>query len=163
MDTASALLAGSAAVEPKARGTPVTPLSSLPFSEPLDDSDEAPIPSPLFSRRSLDKAYKTPTSSRPSTAHTTSPDTLQVPGLRSSSRQSESRGNSPPANLSMGGSASASKTKADLPEQKARWVEGMIERVSKSASAEKRQAFADMGRVGSTRRVVMRQSSNQAG
>jgi hypothetical protein len=53
--------------------------------------------------------------------------------------------------------------KADLPEQKARWVEGMIERVNKSASAEKTRAFADIGKVGGTRRIAFRKGSAGAG
>ncbi|KAK3713695.1 hypothetical protein LTR37_008389 [Vermiconidia calcicola] len=58
------------------------------------------------------------------------------------------------------------RLKADLPEQKARWVEGMIERVNKSASVEKEQQqkfLGDMGKVGSTRRMVFRTGTGDGG
>ena len=62
--------------------------------------------------------------------------------------------------------------KTELPEQKARWVEGMIEKAMKSASAasananvekDKEKAFGDMGKVGATRRVVFRSASGAEG
>jgi hypothetical protein len=60
--------------------------------------------------------------------------------------------------------AGPSKIKADLPEQKARWVEGMIQQVNKSASAEKSREekeryVAEMGKVGGVRRVAFRSAS----
>lgn len=59
-------------------------------------------------------------------------------------------------------------TRAELPEQKAKWVEGMIEKAMKSASVgdkgekageDHEKYFGQMGKVGATRRVVFRQSS----
>ncbi|KAK0249155.1 hypothetical protein B0A54_13541 [Friedmanniomyces endolithicus] len=69
-------------------------------------------------------------------------------------------------------SANANKRSAaaggDLPEQKARWVEGMIEK-AKAASAEKKEGgekgrgFGELGRVGGTRRMIFRQGSGTTG
>ncbi|KAK5175075.1 uncharacterized protein LTR77_000212 [Saxophila tyrrhenica] len=137
------------------RGTPATPLTALPAAErsvtsygenedqlhlPTGESDESATTSPLVShltttQRSTPKSTKS--SSRPSTAHSAK-ENLNTPLVE----------NSPAGSLGMAGPASTNKTKGELPEQKARWVEGMIERVSQTASAEKSQKqFAEMGKA----------------
>ena len=90
--------------------------------------------------------------------------------LLSSSRPSTAQSVRPADDSPLGGPgrglslAGPSKLKADLPEQKARWVEGMIQQVNKSASAEKSREekekyVAEMGRVGGVRRVAFRSTS----
>ena len=70
----------------------------------------------------------------------------------------------------MAGPGGSGKKIADLPEQKARWVEGMVERVQQ-ASAEKngngngqkqQKPFAELGKVGGTRRVIFNRSPSSA-
>ena len=85
--------------------------------------------------------------SRPSTADT----------LRPSSRQDWTE---------MGGLAGPGSAKRnELPEQKARWVEGMIERTKAGASAEKGKdkQVAELGKVGATRRMIFKNSPGVAG
>jgi len=157
--------------KPSQRATPVTPLTALPVDErpsakdgesewlgseqprfTMGESDESASPSPLVAQQA--GTWK-PTS-RPSTAQSAKPfDGLSTPLAESS----------PAGSLGMAGPASSTRSKADLPEQKARWVEGMIERVNASASAEKsrEKQFADIGKVGGTRRVVFRKGSTGAG
>lgn len=84
--------------------------------------------------------------SRPSTA-----DSSNRPGSKHSWSE-----------IGMGGGSAGKK---ELPEQKARWVEGMVERVQK-ASAEKKGSgggdkkfFGELGKVGGTRRIVFRGSN----
>lgn len=91
------------------------------------------------------------------------------PGTSGSNSRPQSP-QSPTSSLSMAGPGTGSansKVRAELPEQRARWVEGMIERVNKSAnnSAEKEKKnedrlgrFGELGKVGGTRRVVFRKS-----
>jgi len=66
----------------------------------------------------------------------------------------------------MAGPGSSGKKVADLPEQKARWVEGMVERVQKASSekndAQKQKHFAELGKVGGTRRVIFNRSASSA-
>ncbi|KAK3691888.1 hypothetical protein LTR37_018381 [Vermiconidia calcicola] len=97
---------------------------------------------------------------------------LSPPGSqRSTTGRSPSSGSRPSTASSPGATAglgmAGPRMKADLlPEQKARWVEGMIERVNKSASAEKEQQqkfLGDMGKVGSTRRMVFRTGTGDGG
>jgi hypothetical protein len=68
--------------------------------------------------------------------------------------------------MSMAGPGSNGKKVPELPDKKARWVEGMVEMVQK-ASAEKskkgeqkQKPFGEMGKVGATRRVVFRNASS---
>ena len=163
----------SGPAEPKAR-TPITPSSSgfstlerprtrdserlwLGIDQPrftMGDSDEELGPTFYSAQRSTPKST-TSGGSRPSTAHS-----LSNEGLLGAE-------NSLPA-AAVGLAGPPGKMKADLPEQKARWVEGMIQQVNKSASAEKSREerekyFGDMGHVGGTRRVVFRSSSGAAG
>nr|OQO26654.1 hypothetical protein B0A51_04131 [Rachicladosporium sp. CCFEE 5018] len=63
-------------------------------------------------------------------------------------------------------SANNSGKKADLPEHKAKWIEGMLEKVTK-ASAEKARGdkgvVGEIGKAGATRRVIFRSSSALGG
>ena len=101
--------------------------------------------------------------SRPSTANGSSrSQSRQGPGLRQDSE------NNSPAGGFLGMAGRSGKGKGELPEQKAKWVEGMIEKVNKSASAEKSREekeryLGEMGRVGGTRRVIFRSSSAAGG
>lgn len=107
---------------------------------------------------------------------TTTPNRPPVPP-RSPSRPSTSDSNRPGSRpgskhswseISMAGPGGSGKKIADLPEQKARWVEGMVERVQQ-ASAEKngngqkqQKPFAELGKVGGTRRVIFNRSPSSA-
>lgn len=120
----------------------------------MGESDGSGSPSPIVSRQ--DAAGGSGYSSRPSTGYSNT-----VPAVGTPLHVVDSAEASPAGSLSMagpGGSASSSRFRADLPEQKARWVEGMIEKVNKSASAEKGRGFNEMGKVGGTRRMVFRKS-----
>jgi len=83
------------------------------------------------------------------------PSTAERPGSRHAMLDSSS-----PSSHGLSG-----KVRADLPEQKAKWVEGMIEKAMKSASAggatadrDAQKAFGDMGKIAGTRRVVFKAS-----
>lgn len=99
-----------------------------------------------------------------------SPGSPPVPA-RSPSRPSTSGSNRPGSKhswseISMAGPGSAGKKVADLPEQKARWVEGMVERVQKASSekndSQKQKHFAELGKVGATRRVIFNRTASGA-
>ena len=112
----------------------------------MGDSDEEEEMSPSVGGIAPPRRSSLLSSSRPSTAQSVRAAADESPGG---------------AGLSLAG---PSKVKADLPEQKARWVEGMIQQVNKSASAEKsreeKEKFvAEMGRVGGVRRVAFRSAS----
>nr|POE46909.1 hypothetical protein CFP56_00241 [Quercus suber] len=63
------------------------------------------------------------------------------------------------------GSAHASpasiKRGADLAEQKAKWLEGMLEKARASAEKSKEDRFVEISRIGATRRVIFRSPSAQ--
>ncbi|KAF2214667.1 hypothetical protein CERZMDRAFT_82609 [Cercospora zeae-maydis SCOH1-5] len=147
--------------------TPVTPRESQrPGSS---DDDEVPLKRPPFNSRenatsipaallpgrdtygSTPKSSKSSSSgSRPSTAG----------GSRPSSRQTQAL---PTGEIGLSGPSSATK-RTGLPADKERWVEGMIERAKKSASAEKSKEekekyFNELGKAGGTRRVIFRSGS----
>ncbi|KAK0319641.1 hypothetical protein LTR82_009346 [Friedmanniomyces endolithicus] len=100
--------------------------------------------------------------SRPSTADS-NPNSTNSTSTRPGSRGQGLRSTNANKRSAAGG---------DLPEQKARWVEGMIEK-AKAASAEKRgggdkdgekgRGFGELGRVGGTRRMIFRQGSGTTG
>ncbi|KAK3074861.1 hypothetical protein LTR53_002380 [Teratosphaeriaceae sp. CCFEE 6253] len=158
------------AAELKANHTPTTPVAAAVPGRPasraaemnwlkLDDDDSSPAddgtspvsqlsgtPHAIVSQRATPKSASTKAGSRPSTA-----DSVGRPGSRQ-------------AYTTEAGLAgrSAQARRADLPEQKARWVEGMLEK-AKAASAEKTQEgkkyFGELGKAGGTRRMIFRQSS----
>jgi hypothetical protein len=99
-----------------------------------------------------------------------SPGSPPLP-TRSPSRPSTSGSNRPGSKhswseISMAGPGSNGKKVTDLPEQKARWVEGMVERVQKASSekndSQKQKHFAELGKVGATRRVIFNRSASSA-
>jgi hypothetical protein len=176
----------SAVGEPKSLSrekSPITPLSAFPALERprTKDSDKSWLsreqPEFLMGDSGDDDGDMSPTvshtrdiapprrssllsSSRPSTAQSARPTDASL----------EATGSSPSSATPAGGAggglslAGPSKIKADLPEQKARWVEGMIQQVNKSASAEKSREekeryVAEMGKVGGVRRVAFRSAS----
>jgi len=124
--------------------------SPLPATPPVDRSEGSetsdpppavtPSRSPLLSR------------SRPSTADSSK---------RPSSKHSWSE-------MSMAGPGSNGKKVPELPDKKARWVEGMVEMVQKASaeknkkgeSGQKQKPFGELGKVGATRRVVFRNASS---
>jgi hypothetical protein len=73
----------------------------------------------------------------------------------------------------MAGPGSNGKKVPELPDKKARWVEGMVEMVQKASaeknnnkkndSGQKQKPFGEMGKVGATRRVVFRNASSGPG
>ena len=70
----------------------------------------------------------------------------------------------------MAGPGSNSNKVPELPDKKARWVEGMVEMVQKASadkskkggepSGNKQKPFGELGKVGATRRVVFRNASS---
>lgn len=131
-----------------------SPLPATPpiyRSEGSETSEAAPAitpsRSPLLSR----------SRSRPSTADSSN---------RPTSKHSWSE-------MSMAGPGSNGKKVPELPDKKARWVEGMVEMVQKASaeknnnkkndSGQKQKPFGEMGKVGATRRVVFRNASSGPG
>ncbi|KAK4506784.1 hypothetical protein PRZ48_000517 [Zasmidium cellare] len=105
--------------------------------------------------------------STPSTTGRQTPTMVSTPKSSSgSSRPSTGNVSRPPSRQNTGEvglSGPSSGKKSALPEQKAKWVEGMIER-AKQASAEKskdekQKYFGELGKAGGTRRVIFRSSS----
>lgn len=143
--------------------TPTTPRDARPGSS---DEDDTPLrPRPFASRERTVSAVQVPldaaaaanctpkssksgsSDSRPSTACTSRPSSRQGPS-------------STAVEMGLSGPSSAAK-RADLPAEKARWVEGMITRAKKSASAEKNREdkekyLSELGKVGGTRRVIFK-------
>ncbi|KAK5734292.1 hypothetical protein LTS12_026734 [Elasticomyces elasticus] len=119
----------------------------LDDSSPSGDGEEAPLQTPpptSAAEFTTPKSTSTKGTSRPTTA-----DSLGRPGSRQSLASRGVNG----------------KRAVDLPEQKARWVEGMLEK-AKVASAEKKvdkddkaKYFGELGKAGATRRMIFRQSS----
>ena len=175
----------SALSEPRSasRKSPITPLSAFPplerprtkdsekswlgkeqpdFSMGDSDTSEPTSPSVQYARSDIAPPRRSSllSSSRPSTAQSIRPSDASLEATGSSPVTATFPGG-PGGGLSLAG---PSKLKAELPEQKARWVEGMIQQVNKSASAEKskeeRERYvAEMGKVGGVRRVAFRSSS----
>ena len=116
-----------------------------------EESDSYPADTPV-----------TPTlsSSRPGTANGGGGGSkIPLSTSRPQSRQTNNElGSSPAAAASFGmAGPSGGAGGKELPEQKARWVEGMLAKAKESASAEKGEKFSELGRVGGTRRVVFRE------
>lgn len=105
-------------------------------------------------------------------AATTTPSRPPLPP-KSASRPTTADSNRPGSKhswseMSMAGPGSSGKKGPELPEQKARWVEGMMERVTKASAekkgdAQKQKPFAELGKVGGTRRVVFKNTSGAEG
>ncbi|GIZ40764.1 hypothetical protein CKM354_000409100 [Cercospora kikuchii] len=147
--------------------TPMTPREShRPGSS---DDDEMPLKRPPLDSRETasslsaaspfggDHPATTPKSSKSSSSGSR-PSTAGA--SRPSSRQTQA-----PISGDVGLSGPSSATKrGGLPADKERWVEGMIERAKKSASAEKSKEekekyFGELGKAGGTRRVIFRSGS----
>ncbi|KAI5370500.1 putative GAR domain-containing protein [Septoria linicola] len=149
-------------------GRAKTPTTPREITRPSSSGDEdMPLKRPPFDMResalsvagtpvhaatiSTPKSSKSSSSnSRPSTAGASRP----------SSRQAQ---NVTAGDLGLSGPSSATK-RVGLPAEKERWVEGMIERAKKSASAEKSREdrekyFGELGKAGGTRRVIFRSGS----
>jgi len=139
---------------------------------------------PLSAEANRAMAYSTPPPAMPALERVKTPEKensdpallSSSPGspalpARSPSRPSTSGSNRPGSKhswseISMAGPGSNGKKVADLPEQKARWVEGMVERVQKASSekndSQKQKHFAELGKVGATRRVIFNRSASGA-
>lgn len=142
--------------------SPVTPTfgsSSRLWLEDSASDQSSGRSSPTFSPQ-LDSAFGSKTAVPRSLHSASRPSTAT--GYATTSRP---RSRSERLRLDADSGTSGTKTRDDLAEQKAKWVEGMIEAAKKSASAEKSREdrekyFADMGRVGGTRRVVLKDGVN---
>lgn len=170
----------SGPVEPKSKARmPRTPTGAHPLERPrtasgepgwlrqpqpefsMGDSltdDDSESPTLAYHRTVRDTAFGASQSTPKSAASASRPSTAN--GSRPQSRHAE--GGSP----SLGLAGPGGKARGDLPEQKVRWVEGMIQKVNKSATASaeknregKEQYFGEMGRVGGTRRMIFRSTS----
>ena len=146
--------------------TPTTPREVRPVSS---DEDDIPLKRPPFdSRESAVSISGTPTTAGITTSSTPkstkSGSSNSRPSTASNSRPSSRQAqNSNAAEIGLSGPSSAAK-RAGLPAEKRAWVEGMISRAKKSASAEKSKEdkekyFNEMGKAGSTRRVIFRSGS----
>ncbi|KAK4555693.1 hypothetical protein LTR86_007446 [Recurvomyces mirabilis] len=162
------------------RGTPATPtVGTARAGFRMDDgtgSEDGERDSPTAAGDSFPEipSFDTPkstvstsrTNSRPSTANS-----LNRPGSRPGSKQQTTPQSQsshwPLTNAALSGPGSAGK---DLPEQKARWVEGMLERAKVSSATNSTEKSRDekgkgskfwgeLGKAGGTRRVVFRQGS----
>jgi hypothetical protein len=127
--------------------------SPLPATPPIDRSEGSETSEPPPATTPSRSPLLTRSRSRPSTADSSG---------RPSSKHSWSE-------MSMAGPGSNGKKVPELPDKKARWVEGMVEMVQK-ASAEKskkgeqkQKPFGELGKVGATRRVVFRNASSGPG
>lgn len=156
--------------EAKAR-TPVTPaIGPRPGSK---DSNKSVNPSNWLSQPQAPFSMGEPSPSSElsstaaldqSTSSSSPPPATPSKSSRPSTADASSRPGSRHAWSSEGGLGGSGK-KTELPEHKAKWVEGMLEKVTK-ASAEKNKedksrAFGELGKVGGTRRVVFRSASTQ--
>lgn len=179
------------ATEPKAK-TPVTPdVAARPQSRAAADADwtdeaqdrfsmgdSTPVDddSPTIShfpthqqtptntiaaQRSTPKSTSTKASSRPSTS-----ESLGRPGSRLGLADNLGRPSSrqgPRADAGLAGAAGGKLS--DLPEEKAKWVEGMLEKAkvevasAEKSKEEKAKYFGELGKAGGTRRVIFRGSS----
>ncbi|KAF2169812.1 hypothetical protein M409DRAFT_20226 [Zasmidium cellare ATCC 36951] len=136
---------------------------------------KSPVPGPLGtprpSSKDSDNEWSFPVLSNgrstPSTTGRQTPTMGSTPKSSSgSSRPSTANVSRPPSRQNTGEvglAGPSSGKKSALPEQKAKWVEGMIER-AKQASAEKskdekQKYFGELGKAGGTRRVIFRSSS----
>lgn len=152
------------------------PSSRKPSGTAEFNRAKSPVPPSLGTPRPSSKdsenewAFQPPSNGRstPSTTGRQTPTMGSTPKSSSgSSRPSTANVSRPPsrqntAEVGLAGPSSAKKSA--LPEQKAKWVEGMIER-AKQASAEKsnkdekQKYFGELGKAGGTRRVIFRSAS----
>ncbi|SMQ46189.1 unnamed protein product [Zymoseptoria tritici ST99CH_3D7] len=110
-------------------------------------TDEATMESPYSRARTPSDATTTEHSSPKSTRGSSRPPTAT--GSRPSSKQG----------LNEVGLSGPSSGKRGLPDHKAKWVEGMIERAKASAEKSKDGEFKELGKVGGTRRMIFRSAS----
>ncbi|EGP91408.1 uncharacterized protein MYCGRDRAFT_102611 [Zymoseptoria tritici IPO323] len=110
-------------------------------------TDEATMESPYSRARTPSDATTTEHSSPKSTRGSSRPSTAT--GSRPSSKQG----------LNEVGLSGPSSGKRGLPDHKAKWVEGMIERAKASAEKSKDGEFKELGKVGGTRRMIFRSAS----
>lgn len=152
-------------------GNSIHPALRRMASGPLSaEANRAKANSPSPVMPALER-MKTPEKENADLTLLSSPERPPLPP-RSPSRPSTSDSNRPGSKhswseISMAGPGSNGKKVADLPEQKARWVEGMVERVQKASAekngdAQKQKHFAELGKVGGTRRVIFNRSASSA-
>lgn len=135
---------------------------------PIPSTNGTPRPSSKDSENEWSFQVMSNGRSTPSTTGRQTPTLASTPKSSSgSSRPSTATASRPPSRQNAGevGLAGPSSTKKSaLPEQKAKWVEGMIERAKqasaeKSNKEEKQKYFGELGKAGGTRRVIFRSSS----
>lgn len=122
---------------------------------PTDTDADSVAASPIIGMQTPTNTIRTinGTPNSTSTKADSRPSTAEA--ARPSSRQSWNE---------IGLAGPSSNKRAELPEQKARWVEDMIERAKKASAekskdVEKEKPWNEMGKVGGTRRVIFRQGT----
>ncbi|TKA32787.1 hypothetical protein B0A50_01012 [Salinomyces thailandicus] len=159
----------------EAKGRPPLTSTASDFPQPGGRFDDAPLVHQTFgtdgymendgSTTELSNYHQTPTSAFAS-QHSSPKSAPMKAGSRPSTAGSLGRPGSRQNYADVGLAGPASSKLGDLPEQKAKWVEGMLEK-AKAASAEKGKEdkakyFGDLGKAGGTRRVIFRQTSATA-
>jgi hypothetical protein len=126
-------------------------------------------PSPLMPALDHLEGHEKENLDRLTLTRTTTPSRPSLP-LNSPSRPTTGDSNRPGSKHSwseirMAGPGGSGKKISDLPEQKARWVEGIVERVQKASAdkndGQKLKQFAELGKVGGTRRVIFNRSASR--
>jgi len=165
----------SGEVDVKAMGTPAPGSGSVNLQNAIRRKASGPLSADIGRVRAHSPLPATPPIDRGEGSETSDPAPATTPSrspLLSRSRPSTADSSNRPSSkhswseMSMAGPGSNGKKVPELPDKKARWVEGMVEMVQK-ASAEKskkgeqkQKPFGEMGKVGATRRVVFRNASS---
>ncbi|CAK4034267.1 hypothetical protein DOTSEDRAFT_118962 [Lecanosticta acicola] len=152
-------VSGPAEVRAKTPSTP-TDVAARPGSK--DSDEELPRSGPMRPRTRDGRItpvadWNTPSNAYHSTSKSSSTGSSR-PGTANVSRPSSRQGMG-----EVGLAGPSSGRKASLPDHKAKWVEGMLERAKAATSAEKSKEdrekyFGELGKGGGTRRVVFRSS-----
>jgi hypothetical protein len=164
----------SGEVDVKAMGTPAPGSGNVNLQNAIRRKASGPLSADVGRVRAHSPMPATPPIERSEGSETSEPPLATTPSrspLLSRSRPSTADSSGRPTSkhswseMSMAGPGSNSKKFPELPDKKARWVEGMVEMVQK-ASAEKSKKgeqkpkpFGELGKVGATRRVVFRNAS----
>lgn len=166
----------SGEVDVKAMGTPAPGSGNVNLQNAIRRKASGPLSADVGRVRAHSPLPATPPIERgEGSSETSEPPPATTPSrspLLSRSRPSTADSSGRPTSkhswseMSMAGPGSNSKKVPELPDKKARWVEGMVEMVQK-ASAEKskkgeqkQKPFGELGKVGATRRVVFRNASS---
>ena len=165
----------SGEVDVKAMGSPAPGSGNVNLQNAIRRKASGPLSADVGRVRAHSPMPATPPIDRGEGSETSDPPPATTPSrspILSRSRPSTADSSGRPSSkhswseMSMAGPGSNGKKVPELPDKKARWVEGMVEMVQK-ASAEKskkgeqkQKPFGEMGKVGATRRVVFRNASS---